>query len=226
MFGVVGLVAAVFGLVLDVELEMVPVVAEGFGALNSIEAGLELGAQLFVVGCISELQVAGVVQVSGKLYRQSLAQHIDRDIHLLLHDPIIFVLLRIPLNPLPRQVSHRQIHQAVAETLHVVPSALLQPHMRVKTGVAGGADETLALLVGDVSFGCAFAIPFRQAIVDNIDMVCSSASADGVVVGLDVPMEKSSLVEDLDAGDLRSLLSGIPATKSLPSARPTRQPWE
>ena len=89
-------------------------------------------AQIRVVGFVIEAQTAGVVEVDGELVGETTAQDLGRGRHLLLHDPIVFLLLGGRLKTLPRQRATAEVQHDVAQRLHVITARLFYtPYMSV-----------------------------------------------------------------------------------------------
>ena len=78
--------------------------------------------QVHVVGSLFEPQPAAVVQVHGELGRESFAEHLHGGRHLLLTDLLVLLLLGRRFESLPRKRASVEVHQDVAEGLHVVAS--------------------------------------------------------------------------------------------------------
>ena len=72
-----------------------------------------------------------------------LAEHLDRGRHLLLADLLVLLLLGGGLEPLPGQGAPVEVHQHVAQALHVVPPALFDPEVGVDGGVPSRAGQVL-----------------------------------------------------------------------------------
>jgi hypothetical protein len=64
-----------------------------------------------------------------------------------------------------------EVHEDVAEALHVVPSALLNAEVGVDAGVARRPRQVLVLPVGDVLVGPRITVLLRQAKVNDVDQV-------------------------------------------------------
>ena len=74
--------------------------------------------------------------------------------------------------------------------------------VRVDGGVASGAGEALAVLVGDVLV-LLVDVALGEAVVDDVDRALVRLDADEEVVGLDVAVQEVAVVEVLDALQLR-----------------------
>ena len=74
--------------------------------------------------------------------------------------------------------------------------------VRVDGGVASGAGEAFAVLVGDVLV-LLVDVALGESVVDDVDRALVRLDADEEVVGLDVAVQEVAVVEVLDALQLR-----------------------
>eukprot|EP00445_Apocalathium_hangoei_P061646 CAMPEP_0204094030 /NCGR_PEP_ID=MMETSP0360-20130528/190721_1 /ASSEMBLY_ACC=CAM_ASM_000342 /TAXON_ID=268821 /ORGANISM="Scrippsiella Hangoei, Strain SHTV-5" /LENGTH=312 /DNA_ID=CAMNT_0051043337 /DNA_START=633 /DNA_END=1567 /DNA_ORIENTATION=- len=154
------------------------------------EQVLEQPAQVGVVGAVLEAQAAAVVQVRDELRREVLAQGLDGCRHLLLHDLLVLLRLRVRLEPLPGQAAAVEVHQHVPDSLQVVTPTLLDTQVCVHTRVARRTSQALALPVGDVLLRLRVTVLLGQAKVDYVDLVGLLAQADQKVVRLDIAVDE------------------------------------
>ena len=155
------------------------------------------------VGVIRDLvepETSRVVEISRELLRVALTQCLYRRRHLLLGDLLVFLLLRRRFEALPREGATHEVHEDVAERLQVVPAALFHAQVGVNTGVAGGAGETLALLVRNVGPGAQVTILFGKSVVDEEEFIALAPDAHEEVVWFDVSVDEVLVVYVLDAG--------------------------
>ena len=68
---------------------------------------------------------------------------------------------------MPWQTTPVEVHEDVAEGLHVVTAALLDAEVSVDAGVAGSTGQVLVLAVRDVLPGAVVTILLRQTKVDQ-----------------------------------------------------------
>merc|ERR1719221_742402 len=100
------------------------------------EQVLEKPAQVGVVWPVLEPQTPAVVEVCHELAREVLAQDLYRGRHLLLHDLLILLLLRVGFQALPGQAPANEVHENVADCLQIIAPALLDSKVCVDTGIA------------------------------------------------------------------------------------------
>ena len=71
--------------------------------------------------------------------------------------------------------------------------------MSVQTGIPSRSRQLLIVLEGDVTTIAWVLVPLGQSKVNHIDYVLLLAKTDQEVVWLDVSMQESTLVDELDA---------------------------
>ena len=109
-------------------------------------------SEVHVVRRLLEPQTSAVVQIHGELGGETLAnnkfrilmsfkarsihlaQHLHRRGHLLLTDLLVLLLLGGGLQSLPWEAASVEVHENIAQTLHVISATLLNS----KVGVDGG----------------------------------------------------------------------------------------
>lgn len=75
-----------------------------------------------VLGTLVEPQVPALAEVLGELNGVSLAEDLDGGGELLLFDSFVLVALVVGLESLPGEHSSEEVHDHVADALHVVPA--------------------------------------------------------------------------------------------------------
>ena len=95
--------------------------------------------QVHVVGSLLEPEAAAVVEIHGELGREALAEHLDGGGHFLFADLFVLLLFGGGLEALPRQGSAVEVHEDVAQRLHVVAAGLLDAQVSVDAGVPGSS---------------------------------------------------------------------------------------
>ena len=158
-------------------------------------------AQVGVVRARVEPKLPDVLEVCDELVGVAAAQQLDGGGHLLLRDPVVLLLLRLPLEALPWQGAPEEVDENVADRLQVVPAALLEAEVCVRAAVASRAGEVLALFVGDVLVRLRVAVLLCEAEVDDVDVVALLARAHEEVVRLDVAVQEAFRVDELHAAD-------------------------
>ena len=91
--------------------------------------------EIHVVRSLLEPQTSAVVEIHRELCWEPFAENFNWCRHLLLAYLLVLLLLGCGLEPLPGQAPSVEVHEDVAQTLHVVAAALLDPEMRVDGGV-------------------------------------------------------------------------------------------
>mmetsp|Transcript_164025 Transcript_164025/g.398635 ORF Transcript_164025/g.398635 Transcript_164025/m.398635 type:complete len:375 (+) Transcript_164025:167-1291(+) len=162
---------------------------------------LEEAAQVGVVGLIGEAQSPAVLEVDAELVREALAQKVDGRGHLLLHDLLVLLLLRVRPQTLPRQRPAQEVEEDVAQGLKVVAAALLDAQMVVDRGITRRTGQVLVLAVHDVHVRLRVPVPLRQAEINDVDHVGAAAQPDQEVVGLDVAVDEVLRMDVLHAVD-------------------------
>jgi len=87
--------------------------------------------EIHVVRSLFEPQTSAVVEIHRELCWEPFAENFNWCRHLLLADLLVLLLLGCGLEPLPRQTSSVEIHENVAQALHIVTSALLNSKVSV-----------------------------------------------------------------------------------------------
>lgn len=82
-------------------------------------------AQVRIIRLVIETQGTGVVQVDGKLVRETTAQDLGGSRHLLLHDTVVLLLLGSGLESLPGEGSTAEVEHDITKGLHVITAGLL-----------------------------------------------------------------------------------------------------
>ena len=165
------------------------------------EQDAEQLTQVHVVGSLVEAQTTTVVEVHGKLGRESLAQHLDRCRHLLLADLLVLLFLGDRLETLPREAATVEVHQYVAERFHVVSPALFDAEVRVYAGVASGSGQVFVLAVQDVCVRSTVPVFLRETKVDEKQFVAMAPDAHEEIVRFYVAMYEVFVVYELDTSD-------------------------
>lgn len=78
-----------------------------------------------VIRLVVKTERASIVEVDGELIREAATEDLSRSRHFLLHDTIIFLLLRSSLEPLPRKRATTEVEHNIAQRLHIVTTRLL-----------------------------------------------------------------------------------------------------
>jgi len=151
---------------------------------------LQQPTQVGIIRPVLEAQTSAIVQVCHKINWEMLAQNLHRCRHLLLHDFLVLLLLRIRPQALPWQAAAVEIHQNVADSLQIVTATLFDAQMCVNTGITRGTCQTLALPVWDVLLCFGVAILFRETEVDDVHLVGPLTEADQEIVGLDIAVDE------------------------------------
>lgn len=131
------------------------------------EQDAEQLTEVHVVGRLFETQPAAIVQVHRELGWETLAQHLYRRRHLFLADLFVLLFLGSRLQTLPRQTTPIEVHEHVAEGLHVVATGLFDSQVGVDRGITGRARQILVLAVCYVHTGACVAELFRQSEIDQ-----------------------------------------------------------
>jgi hypothetical protein len=133
--------------------------------------------------------------------RLVLAQLLNFDLLLLFLDIGVLLSLRSTWESLPWESTLKEIEEHVADGLQVVPSGLLVADMGVDGGIPCGTRQVLAISEWDV-LAIRTLVALRQSKIDNVDRILGLLSATNQkVVGLDIPMNDSLLVDNLDSLD-------------------------
>ena len=86
------------------------VVLEAFADKEITEDLTKIG----VVRLVIETKRSSIVQIDGKLVGEATAEHLGGGSHLLLHDPVVLLLLRSSLEPLPWKRATAEVKHDVA----------------------------------------------------------------------------------------------------------------
>ena len=164
-------------------------------------------AQVGVVGLVVETQSASVVQEDTELVREAPTEEVSRGSHLLLHDAIVFLLLRGSLEALPGERSTKEVHENVSQGLQIIATSLLDTQVSIDRGVTSGTSEVLVLSVGDVEVCLGVPVLLSKAEIDDVDLVAALANSHEEVVRLDVTVDEVAGMDVFDAGNLR--ISGV-----------------
>lgn len=133
----------------------------------------------------------------------TFTQHFDHCGHLLFGNLFVLLLFGRRFQSLPRQRSPVEVHQDVAQRLHVVASALLNACIHVSGGrkresgavltqmcingcVSGGPGQVLVLPVRNVLPGFRVPVLFRQPEIDQEKLITVAADPHQEVVRFDI----------------------------------------
>jgi hypothetical protein len=135
-----GDMASTAGLVVLLALALVGSLSDGLGVLlvlvdspvkNVIvleaftdEEITEDFAEVRVIRLVIKAEGAGVVQVNGELIGEATAEHLGGGGHLLLHNAVVFLLLRSRLQALPGKGATAEVQHDISKGLHVVTAGL------------------------------------------------------------------------------------------------------
>merc|ERR1719282_654603 len=180
------------------KLEHVPVEDVVVGETLPMKQVSEQLPQVTVVWLLLKSERPTVVEIGGELTRSSLAQHVDWCGHLLLRDPLVLLLLRCSPQALPWQCALDEVHEDIAETLHIVPSALLDAKVGVDRGVPSCPGQVLVFSVWYVLVCPCVPIFFGKPEVDDIHKVSLFAQTHEEIVRLDIPVDEVLAVDVLD----------------------------
>ena len=158
-------------------------------------------AEIGIVGLVVESQGSSIVQVDGEFVREASAQDLSWCSHLLLHNPVIFLLLRSRLQALPWEGSTTEVEHHVSERLHIVTARLFDPKMRVDTGVPSRSCQVLVFAVWNVEMRLRVAVFLCKTEIDYIDLVAAFTNTHQEVVWFDITMDEGFGVDVLDARD-------------------------
>lgn len=147
-------------------------------------------AKVAVVGLIVEAERSSIVQVDGKLIRETTAEDLGGGGHLLLHNAVVLLLLGRSLQTLPGKRATAEVKHDVAQGLHVITSRLLNTQVSVDRGVTSSTSKVLVLSVGNVEVSLGVSVLLGQTEIDNVDLVATFANAHKEVVGLDISVDK------------------------------------
>lgn len=78
-----------------------------------------------VVWLVVKAEGTGIIQINGELVGKAAAQDLGGSGHLLFHDPIILLLLRGGLEPLPWEGAAAEIEHDIPKGFHIVTTRLL-----------------------------------------------------------------------------------------------------
>eukprot|EP00613_Pedinella_sp_CCMP2098_P001113 CAMPEP_0171616764 /NCGR_PEP_ID=MMETSP0990-20121206/13681_1 /TAXON_ID=483369 /ORGANISM="non described non described, Strain CCMP2098" /LENGTH=463 /DNA_ID=CAMNT_0012181111 /DNA_START=224 /DNA_END=1616 /DNA_ORIENTATION=+ len=165
----------------------------------AVEELLEQALQVRVVGTVLEPQRAAVLEVAAELRGVAFAQLLRGGAHLAVHDALVFLLLRVRLEPLPRKRASDEVHENVPKRLQVVAATLLDADVRVYRGITRSACQVLILAVWDVLVASRVAILLRQTEVDDVHNVLTFPQSDQKVVRFHIPVNKAFGVHVLEA---------------------------
>ncbi len=99
------------------------------------------------------------------------------------------------LEALPGEAASEEVHQHVAQRLHVIAAGLFDAQVGFDTGVARGAGELLVFPIRDVHVGARVPALLRQAEIDKVHHVAALAQAHQEVVRLDALMDEVVTVQ-------------------------------
>ena len=158
---------------------------------------LEDFAHVVVVRALLEFQIPAVLQVGVELLGKATSQCLDCRLNLLVLDTVVFVVLVLALEALPRQIASKEVYQNEPDTFEVVTPTLLDAQVCVDTGVAGRSSQRLVVLVWDVLASLRVTIPLRKAEVDHMHDVLLLAVSNEEVIRLHVTVDEMVVVQKL-----------------------------
>ena len=156
-----------------------------------------------IVRFLIKPEVPAIIQILAKrlLFFYPSDQLFNRGLHFFVFNPVILLLLRPPLQPLPRQAPLQKIQHYVPDALTVVPPRLLHPQMRVDRRIPRRPCQLLVVPVRDVLAGLRLPVTLRETEVYDVDDVLRFflSEAHQEVVGFDVSVEEVVRVQEFDA---------------------------
>lgn len=171
-------------------------------ALSNKEVAEEL-AKVRVIRFVVKAKGSSIVQKYPKLVRETTAKEVCRSGHLFLHDAVVFLLLGGSLKALPRKSTTKEVHENISERFEIVPTSLLDSQMCINRCVTCSACQILVLPVRNMQMGLRVAELFRQAKIDDVDLVTALANAHEEVIRLDVSVDEIAGVDVFDARYLK-----------------------
>jgi len=156
-------------------------------------------SEIHVVWGLLKPEATAVVEVHGKLSRKALAQNFYRRGHFLLTDLLILLFLGCSLKPLPGEAAPVEVHEDIAQALHVVPPTLLNAKVCVDGCISGSSCQILVLPVRDVLSSPVVSVLLRQTKVDEEEFVAVATNAHKEVIGLDIAVDEVLVVNILYA---------------------------
>jgi hypothetical protein len=109
----------------------------------------------------------------------------------------------LPLNDtphtLPWKAPPQEVHEHIAQGLHIIPPALLNTQMGVNTGVTRCSSQVLVLAVWDVDVGLWVPVLLCQPEINDMDLVCLPTQTHDEVVRLNIALSEATGVDKLDS---------------------------
>ena len=132
----------------DVAAGAVDPVEEAVAAFPSLHhRRAEQISQILIVGSFIEAKLATVVEVHVEGGREALAEVLQTHAQLGVQNSLVFFLLRLRTQTLPRKAATEEVQQHIAEGLEVVSPTLLDAEMISYARIAWRAGETLVLAI-------------------------------------------------------------------------------
>mmetsp|Transcript_34126 Transcript_34126/g.77870 ORF Transcript_34126/g.77870 Transcript_34126/m.77870 type:complete len:229 (-) Transcript_34126:419-1105(-) len=198
---VVGSLAAGLSIVLRLVVQDSPVEHKVILVTFTEEQVFQQPAQVGIVWTVLKAQASTVVEVGHELSRKVLAQHFYGCGHLLLHDLLVFFLLGVGLQALPRQAATIEVHEHIANGLQVIPPALLDPQVGIHTCIASCPCQVLVLPIRNVLLCLRVPVLLSKTEVNDVNLIGLLAKANEEVVRLDVAVNEVLGMNVLDAID-------------------------
>ena len=95
--------------------------------------------KVHIIRSLLESQSSAIVQIHGKLSGKVLAEGLDRCRHFLFTDLVVLLFLVASLESLPGKGATQEVHEDIAEGLHVITTTLFYSQVGIYTGIAGSA---------------------------------------------------------------------------------------
>jgi hypothetical protein len=203
-------------------VQLHPVVLAVLNLASALERLSEEFAQVVVVRCILEAEVANVAQILVKLLcnlltkryysnvircehtREAVAEILNRGCLLLLADLLVLLLVGSSLQALPWQTASQEVHEDVTQSFQIVPTRLLTSQVSVDTHVTRRTGERLALSVWNVLLRLGVTVLLGHTEVDDVNYIGTlrAWSTNEEVVRLDVAVDEILLVDGLNPRQL------------------------
>lgn len=156
---------------------------------------------LSIVRGLLELELSAMRHVLGELFGVAVAQLLYGGVDLALLDLAILVVLVPSAEALPRQLSLEEVEDHVTSTLEVVSPALFNTQVGVGRGISCGACKTLLVSEWYVLIRRRILPALSQTEVNQIQGLGVLLHANEDVLGLQVAMDVSHLMEELNPAD-------------------------
>lgn len=178
-----------------------PVEQAVISELLTVHRLAEQPTKVRVVRALLEREPLHVPEVVEELTRKILVELMETRALLTLADLLVLLLLGARAQPLPRQLTLRQVHEHVTERLEVIAATLLEPAVGVDARVARRAGQVLPLAVRDVLVRVVVAVTLSEPIVDDEENTALVPVAHEDVVRLEVAMDERLPVDELHAAE-------------------------